>query len=275
MVELVTSTASEFGVEFGAIRAVNGDYLKENGTMAEHYGVINAISTGGVDAITTSAKAKLDELFGEDIAAGAKVLGAHQFLDEVPEFNAFSLCVLNDNLGTQKLGGGTYALKLDLQGQAYILLNPFHPYQLVPYTTAGRGIILIEGRSTRDWADLRSLLAGTTDPSTAAKGAIRQKILANQETLGMKAVNQGANGVHLSAGALEGMVELSRFFGEGTQGVDYADTAFGALVASKGKSADDILNLAGNPDCTFEGKTESAFDLTEELNATDAAARLG
>ena len=71
------------------------------------------------------------------------------------------------------------------------------------------------------------------------------------------------------------MVELSRFFGSGGEGLNYADTAFGALLATGGQSTEAVSALAANPDVTFEGTTESAFDLTEELNASDAAARLG
>jgi len=48
---------------------------------------------------------------------------------------------MQDNLGTKRLAGGTYAMQLKVLGKPYILLNPFHAYQLVPYTTSGTFVI--------------------------------------------------------------------------------------------------------------------------------------
>jgi len=150
VLQLITKSLLEHNVEIGAVRVLNGNYLNESGIMAAHYGVINSISTKGIDAISDAAKEKLQELYGEDIKAGAAVLGGHQFLEKFPDFNAASLCTINDNIGTAKLAGGTYALKLEVLGEPVIILNPFHPYQLVPFTTPGRGIIVMEALSTTD-----------------------------------------------------------------------------------------------------------------------------
>ena len=117
--------------------------------MGQHYGVISAISREGVPVISEQAKKNLDEKFKADIEAGAAVLGGHQFLAKEPGFNAFSLSVLNDNLGTTRLAGGTsifainfpsseltnfcagtYAMKIKVLGKPVIILNPFHAYQL-------------------------------------------------------------------------------------------------------------------------------------------------
>jgi hypothetical protein len=258
---------NRFDVHIGAVRILNGDYLKDHQIMDRHYGVINAISKQGVNAISTGAKEKLQELYGDLIQAGAQVLGAHQFLDAYPDFNALSLCCINDTVGTQKLAGGTYCLRLDVLGAPVIILNPFHPYQLVPYTTPGNGIIVMEGRSATPWKDLREKLTGATDPTKAPAGSIRQRLLANASALGLKSVTQGTNGIHLSAGPLEGMVELQRFF-------DVDHTCFGKLLADKGLSAKRITELANNIDLEVDGGCISAFDLTEELDSADAAAKL-
>ena len=272
VLELLTERLSAFDVEIGAALALNGPYLAAHRLMDQHYGVINAISKGGYDAISEGAGAKLAADFGELIDAGAPVLGGHQFIDANPEFSPLALSTINDNIGTSKLAGGTYVLKIDLLGQPQLILNPFHPYQLVPFTAPGKGIVVIEGISSTPWADLRGKLAGTTNPLNAAEGSIRQRFLAHQSDLGLAAVNQGANGVHLSAGPLEGMVEVQRFFSEHESGnqLAWSDTSFGQLLKSKGASADRVAELAGNPDIGGE----SAFDLTEEIDAEDSAAKL-
>lgn len=48
-------------------------------------------------------------------------------------------------------------------------------------------------------------------------GSIRAELLKNKEATGMIDVNMSSNGVHMSAGPLEGLVELQRFMStEGT-----------------------------------------------------------
>nr|MDA3873374.1 hypothetical protein [Kiritimatiellia bacterium] len=198
--------------------------------------------------------------------------GGHQFLSEQPDFSALALSTLNDNLGTTKLGGGSYCMKVNVLGQVYLLLNPFHAYQLVPFTTPGRAIIVLECRSNQDWEVLRSELTGATNPAKAHEGSIRAELLARMDELNLKAVNQGNNGVHLSAGPLEGMVELQRFFSDHEEGntLDWTDTLFGSQLAEAGVDRDRIAQLADNIPLDMNDQSIPAFDLTEEVNAADA-----
>lgn len=91
--------------------------------------------------------------------------------------------------------------------------------------------------------------------------------------LGLGDVDKGTNGVHASAGPLEGMVELQRFFSDHEAGttLGYDHTAFGKLLISKGLSLEQVQKLAHNPDLDQEGKKVSAFDATEEKNAAESA----
>ena len=274
--KMVLERLTSFEVTVHAMRALPASYLSAHSIMDQHYGVINAISKNGEAALTDAAKEKLRSEFAEEIEAGAVIMGGHQFLDVHPEFSALALSTLNDNIGTTKLAGGSYCMKLDVLGQVYLLLNPFHAYQLVPYTTDGRAILVLECRSSRDWQDLRGKLTGATNPATAEAGSIRSELLARQEEFNLQAVNQGTNGVHLSAGPLEGMVELRRFFSdhEAGTGLSWTDTHFGESLLQQGKAEAEISVLAQNPPVTWNGTTESAFDLTEEINAADALERL-
>ena len=72
------------------------------------------------------------------------------------------------------------------------------------------------------------------------------------------------------------MVELPRFFTDHAEGkvLDWNDTVFGDQLIQAGVSKDGVCELAQNPNVTFDGETESAFDLTEEVNAVDALTRL-
>ena len=269
ILQIVLERLEAFDVEIGAAAVLPSRYLGTHSLMDQHYGVINNISKHGVDAITTSARGKLDELFGDAISEGATVLGGHQFIEAQPEISALALCTLNENLGTVKLGGGCYAMQLSLLGKTYILLNPFHPYQLVPYTTPGKCIVVLEGLSSTPWLALRRKLTGATDPEEAIGGSIRNAFLTQKKALGLHSVRQGTNGVHLSAGPLEGMVELQRFFSRHDEGtpLPLEDTNFGKLLLQRNLTSDQLAALTQNP--TIHG--EPAFDLTEELDASAAA----
>jgi len=272
ILELVKQTFEAAHVDVGAIRVLGGEYLDQHNIMVEHYGVISKISKEGVSAISEQAKQKLETDYKDVLAAGAQVLGGNQFLKVESRFNAFSLSVLNDNLGTKRLAGGTYAMQIKVLGKPFILLNPFHAYQLVPYTTPGNTIIAFEGLSKTSWEDLRQKVCGATDPKEAVVGSFRNLLLAKREALGLSDVDKGTNGVHMSAGPLEGMVELQRFFSEaGGDKVSLDHLAFGRQLLSKGVKSERVHELAGNPVLSVEGKSVSAFDATEEKDSEHAA----
>jgi len=276
VLDMIEERLAAFDTTVHAIRILPAAYLKAHSIMAQHYGVINKISREGESALTEAAREKLHTDFADDLAKGAKVLGGQQFLAEQPEISPLALTSMNDNIGTTKLGGGSYCMRLNLLGQVYLLLNPFHAYQLVPYTTGNRAIIVMECRSKQDWAALRGNLTGSTNPATASEGSIRAELLSRKEEFGLKDVNQGLNGVHLSAGPLEGMVELQRFFTDHESGhaLDWSETLFGSQLISRGTSDEDVCRLAGNAILDVNGESISAFDLTEEVNASEALQRL-
>jgi hypothetical protein len=264
------------GVTFGACRVVGGPYLDKHNIMVQHYGVISKISKFGYEVISDDAKAALNAQFADDVKECGLPVGGHQWLEKNPEFNPLSLTTINDNVGTKRLAGGTYLCKFKLLGKNQLVLNPFHAYQLVPYVRKGGALILFECRSNLSWADLRTKLCGATNPEKADAGSVRAELLKNKAATGMVAVNLSSNGVHMSAGPLEGMVELQRFLSDWDSGkmVDFTSLAFGARLAGLGLTHDQILALASNPDVQHEGKNVSTFDLTEEKNADESAGLL-
>lgn len=276
VLELTLDALKSFDVEVGAVRILRGDYLAGHRIMDQHYGVLNAISKSGRSAISPSAEIRLTELYADELAQGAEVLGGHQFLEQQPEFSALALSTFSDNLGGSKLGGGTYAFPLTVKGARYILLNAFHAYQLEPYCKPENAIVVMDCRSPRAWADLRQKLAGATDPLKALEGSLRNRLLRNQQSLGLADVSQGSNGIHLSAGPLEGMVELKRFLSDpdSDEILDWRDLNFARILQARGLSAQQIDALAANPLLPTEEGQESAFDLTEEMNTDDAATAL-
>lgn len=274
--KMVDAACSRFDVEIMNVGVLGYSYMKEHNIAGDHYGVINKISREGFSALAPDAQAKLRELF--PAASEDNIIGAHQFLARFPDWTAEKLGEYVDNnpSSMKKLAPGTYAQPIQQDSTDYVLLSGFHPQQLLHFENPGRTIIVCPVRSRTSWKNLRDEMVGATDPTTAPAGALRADLLANKDSLGIPTVSKGLNGIHLSAGPLEGMVELVRFASDRTAGnsIDYADTNFGKAYLASGASADELLGLAQNPMVDAGGKTQSAFDATELMDMSEAVSTL-
>lgn len=278
VLRLINEQFRKFQIEIGAIRVLGSRYLKKHNVIGEHYGVINAISRKGTEALSAEVDNELKKQFEAEISAGALILGGQQFLNRYGSFTAGALAVMWDALNHQskKIAPGTYALAINVFSERVILLNGFHPYQLEHFNADGRSIIVFVVRSAQDWSDLRDAVIGDTDPTRAKPGSLRQIFGQQKQELGIPVINKGLNGVHLSAGPLEGMVEVVRFFSdhEKAHTISPLGLAFGRALTIAGVSEEEIFHLMTNPELVHNGKRISAFDLTEKMNASTAAATL-
>jgi hypothetical protein len=267
--ELVLSALRSNGIKTGAVRILNGPYLGHYRIMEAHYGVINRASRLGEAALSQPTKKKL----AAECPGIKQILGAHQFLGKYPDVSAFALNVLADTLGTKKVASGKYYGVFNVGGEKIVVLNPFHPQQILHYTQPGRAIVVLECSTDTDWAALRNKVTGATDPTRAAPGSIRRTLLDKKSELGLRDVSTASNGVHCSAGPLEAMVEYMRFFSDHAQGeiIEAEDTPFGRLLAKHGLGKKDIESLAKNPLLGKGADATYAFNLTEEKNSDEAA----
>jgi hypothetical protein len=272
VLKLIGDQVADWKLSVDAISVLGARYLEQHNIIARHYGVINQISRNGADAISDDAKAKLEELFGEELRAGARVVGGHQFLATYPQFTPWALDVLVTNLGAKKLAPGTNSAQARVGDATLLVLNGFHPYQLEHFTSPGRAIITMAVRGAGDWKALRNEFCGATNPAAAAAGSLRRTILDRRQELGIKQIDQGNNAVHFSAGPLEGMVETMRYFTDysAENALTPSDTCFGRLLLGSGFDQQQLAHLAGNPTLQSNGRRVSAFDLTEEKNPAEA-----
>lgn len=273
-IEMVSKKLDEFDVEVENMGILGWKYLSALNIMGQHYGVINKVSREGSAALTDDALAKARAIGAPE----DRVLGGHEFLQEFPQFDAISLTVLWDNLnaGSVRVAPGTYAMRVQVLSEYVILLNGFHPYQLDHFHGEGQAIIVATIRTDRPWNELREKMIGDTDPTKADPSSIRAQLLANAKNLGIPVVNKGLNGIHLSAGPLEAMVEVVRFNANDEESVSdgYSKTNFGkALIDAIGIGSP--ATFASNPTLTINGKPISAFDATEILDPPQAISILG
>jgi nucleoside diphosphate kinase len=272
---MIDEMCAEYGLEIMNIGALSWQYMRQYDLMGEHYGSLNKISREGMKAFTPDVQQKARETFE---VPDDKIYGGQQFLDTFPIWNADSLGIFCDNIKptSKKIAPSTVGFKFQHDKDIVLVFNMFLPRQLNEYHGEGQSIIVMPVRSKTAWATLRDDMVGPTNPATAPAGSFRGKLLAQKDALGIPVVDTGNNGLHLSAGPLEGMVELVRFTSNRANGssVAYEQTNFGAAWLKAGGSAAELQMLAGNPLVNAGGKTQSAFDATELMDMNEAVAAL-
>jgi hypothetical protein len=274
VLELAFSALRAHAVKTGAIRVLNGPYLDRYHIMEAHYGVINRVSRLGEAAVSAPTRKKL---VVECQGVEHRILGAHQFLEKFPDVSPFALNILGDTVGTKKIASGKYFIVAAVNGERIVVLNPFHPYQLLQYTPPGHTIVVFECWTDTGWQALRQEMTGATDPTRAAAGSIRKTLLDKKRHFGLREVRTATNGVHCSAGPLEAMAEYARFFSDHANKVTIrlSETPFGRLLSSRGINDKGIEKLSKNPLLGKAGKADYAFNLTEEKDADESADLLG
>lgn len=270
ILDLIQDKISAFGFTVHNVKVLSASYLEQYNIIAQHYGVINKIASNAVKNMSQGAREKFEEIFGEKVDS-VKVLGGMEFLAQYPDFNANSVDFLLQNVEAKKLAGGTYCAPIKMDNETVYLVNGFHPRQLKQFTERGRSIIVMTLSSDSSWKEARTEFIGATNPAAAADGSLRKTFFVNKEALGLAEVSQGMNGVHLSAGPVEALVELKRYNTDFSSGVEmnYTDFSFGKEL-SKVFTEEEIAQIADNVNVLVNGRETSVFDLTEEMDSDEA-----
>jgi nucleoside diphosphate kinase len=266
---LILDRIAAFGFTIHSATLLSADYLRDHRLIKQHYGVLDDVATKGKAALSEAAAERLEALYGQPLAH-LKVMGGFELLEAYPFFNAHSLDCLWQNQENVKLTGGTYVEKVRVDLETIYLLNGFHPKQLEHFTVSGRSIVLLDLSGDLSWAESRRHFIGATNPLKAEEGSLRRLLLEQKAALGLPEVSQSFNGVHLSAGPVEALVERLRFESDYDSGcmIEPGSLPFGQqLVKALGHVPDALLS---NEIVTWEGHHTSIFDLTEEMDSTKA-----
>lgn len=266
-IDAVGEVLAAAAIRVGGVAVLGPDRLAQ--TIAAHYGMINRVSRFGAAALSEAATAKLQQEFGEQLNAGIPALGGH----EVVERYGISPEDLDAAFkAPTKLAPGTYAVSTEVAGTPLIVLNGFHPAQIGHYTAPRSRVVALEIHwADRSWASFRTDVVGATRPEQAVPHSVRGVLLARAAELGIGEVAVSTNGVHGSAGPVEGMVEIARFLE-----VDPAQTVLGAALLAAGVARTTIEQLTASDDAGGELR-QKVFDATEEAEpaaAVEYVARL-
>jgi len=265
IVNLLLRKLNLFDVQIEGASLISGTYLRKHKIIDRHYGVLNRIAREGKNACSMHAMRKATELY-KDISQ-YRILGGYQFLKEYREFSPYSLCILNDNIGTQKLGSGTYSIAANLFNQKVLILNGFHPYQLEHLTQSGTQILALACSSSRKWKDLRENLIGSINPQYAKNGSFRRELSDGQRDFSLEQIDVAHNYIHISPGPLEGLFQVVRFM---SNYEEQSIVPFERINLGKapGLHFDEnaMTILEKNPEIHIDETPIPVFDYTEDMD---------
>ena len=277
----VTDRAVEFTEEFlgrGGILLLDKSVMSAEEILREdivdrHYFAIahTAVHRTPAEYVMSGyARDAFEEAFDvswDDAVAAGRVLNALEAQEQLGNISGRELNEKWKRSQQAKLAPGLYAAYFEEQD--YFCINGFYPGQREVFTTPGAQVVLYEASFKPEelsWEAFRGELIGATDPAKAAEGSLRNVLLSRWQELGLTAKPEmSRNGIHASAGPLEGLRERMVWLG-----TDPLQDEFGAALIEAGMSTDRLEVLLENPTVRLNGREEPVFDLTEDMNADDA-----
>jgi len=264
--QMIREKIEKFEVEVNGAVIIPGSVLEEHGIMNRHYGFINQLSRKASEMIDAETRSHLFTILGNSDQAQHQIFGGHEF---ITHFNTDvdTLSNIWFSQEAKKLRSGFYFIEDTFQGQLIILVNGFHPSQLLHFTRNSHRILLLLLHTDTDWMEMKFDLVGDTFPERAKPGSIRGELYSNPKFFGQKEVGINTNGVHLSAGPFEAAFEVSNFFGA-LLDLDPEKTPPLAIkkASESGLSESQALNLLKNPKLN----DSDLFSETENLNTPAA-----
>ena len=270
ILELIQERLTKYNFSIDNVRLINAAYLDHFQVIAQHYGVINAASRNFWANITDEIKSNFNGIYNRELA-GSKVFGSLELVSKFPEITDAILQKLWSNCEIKRLAGGVYCGEVEFQGEQLFIINGFHPPQIEHFIAENRVIATMNLSCDIDWEKARKEFTGNTYPEKAEKGTLRRDIFDQYGKLGFDDVSYVINSLHLSAGPVEGLLELKRFNSEFDRQSEssFSDFGFGKMLEVNFSGAD-FEKIVSNSTVNYQGKQISIFDLTEEMNSLDA-----
>lgn len=163
-----------------------------------------------------------------------------------------------------KFGGGFYCGRVN----SIFIINGFYMDMRAKFTTPGTCIYYFETEwdpRALSWKSFRGEVLGATDPSTAARGSLRNIIYNDWKKLGLeKRPDTGDNAVHASASPFEALAERSNWLANPI----YEDF-YGRAMLGVGVPHNMIDYWCSDPVVNYQGNQQSFFDLLEDLDGRE------
>lgn len=261
------------GVSVGRGVAETAAGFLSRGRLMRHYPRLHRVAAGGATELCAEAVGELDRFVARHGLDRSAAVGAFEAFVLEPDLDAAGLDERVRAAGITKLGPGSYVAPAELGGRTRALLNGFLPALQAGYAAPDALVAVLECASEREVADLRHNLLGPLHPGEAPAGTLRGLAASLQERTGGPPLSEGRNGIHLSAGHLEGMFQVWHYFGA-ADGQDLSDTAFGQAACRRGLESRSLGALALDPNVPDgRGAQLSPFGRTENLTLAEVLDR--
>ncbi|WP_207696123.1 hypothetical protein DOK67_0000676 [Enterococcus sp. DIV0212c] len=263
----ISSVFDTYSVKIGGIKILSAEYLKKNKVLEKMYVSLYSISLTGFDACSLEVKKKLRCIVDSENIPLKNILGSYQFLDKFTQFTPLSLETMSRNVMTEKLGNGCYYINISVNGENFIVMNPFHPHQREWFHSVKSSIVIFECTSNTDFRKIREGCIGSLDPSNSKEGSLK-KIL-NDKNYGVGNINVAYNGYHVSPGPIEALRNILYFFLD-NDFTKLNQTSLGKTLLNLGVKTEQIVNIINNSKKIGNKQlNQSIFDSTEFMNNSE------
>mgnify|MGYP006274668139 CR=1 FL=1 len=267
----VTHVLRDRGVRLETPRTVTFEEMRDNGLVDAHFfSVAGPAHTEHPEQLAVSeiAQANFAKRFGQSWAQAAregKLRSASQAMAAggVSDGSAF----LQNWLAAPqvRLCEGLYAAYFKASDR--YVLNGFYPALRQRYLTEGAKVICFDVRfdpGRLSWERFRRDIIGDTRPEEANPGSLRRCLLERYADLGCTPPNVTQNGIHASAGPIEGLRERWIWLGESP-----VTSPLGEALLRNGLSRHGLDHWLENTTVSLAGTTAPIFDITEDMDADE------
>lgn len=298
--EFVKQELVNAGISINYEGTMSGPEIEKANIIDKHYAAIYEYAIEKQpDAIPVSEDvgSKFKEAYEEDFASAVtagKVLNADDAMKKLEDKDGRGLAAVWDAAvakGIMKFAPGVYVAKCvykmdvndegdpvgmpadegdDGAEQMYVV-NGFYGGMRQAFTAEGASITYFVVGFVSDklsWGKFRGDIIGATDPSAAAGTSIRGKLFKQFDQLGLEEQpTMSLNGVHASAGSIEGLKERMVWLGLVPDQDPFGQKLLEVVWGNKTSKVEEFL---ANPTVEFAGVRGPLFDLTEDKDSIEA-----
>jgi nucleoside diphosphate kinase len=247
--------------------------IQDEGIVDRHYSAIAHTAVFHPPSeyvLTKAAKEAFASAFGvewDEVLDAGKVLNAVEAQENLGGIKGSELNERWKASKQAKLGPGLYAGYF--KEEDFFCINGFYPGQREVFTEPGAEVILWEAEfdpAKLSWKAFRGEIIGATDPAKAKDGSLRRLLRDDWKKFGQSGPPEmSKNGVHASAGPLEGLRERMVWLD-----IEAGEDEFAGALIDEGMGAERLVTLLENPLVRLDGREGPVFDLTEDIDADDA-----
>lgn len=263
--ELLFELFEYYLIEIAGVVLFSCDRFMKTKVIKRHFRFINSISTNSSQTINKIDKKKIYDAFDLEFDS-VPLLGGHEYIKTF-QITEDLLEEIWSHKKAKKIKSGLYAQYQVCKNEKTIILNGFHPSQLLNYTGPKNKILAFLINSDTPWSIIKKEVVGNSFPEKSTEGSIRQLLYRNYKKWGLKRIDVSRTGVHFPSGPFEALYEINNLFSI-VRGFDYNlnSTKLAVMLRNKGYGRCHIEKFMENPKITINNMDYSLFEITENID---------